>query len=106
MVVNEGGNIGNHGVKAVQSVTMRAISNLISKGGNIDSTSLIGPEEDELNGLLFEDRKRQRSDSSIVINKVQDTNKTNTESGFSGQDYTDSSPNFLATLAQQASHSQ
>lgn len=66
----------------------------------------IGPEEEELNGLSFEEIKRQRSDSRDGSNASKDMNMVNTDLWFSDVDYVESSPNFLARLARQASRQQ
>lgn len=54
---------------------------------------------EELHGLMFEERKRQRSESDGPFDKNTCDNMTNNESGFSKFDYSDSSPQFLATLS-------
>lgn len=65
-----------------------------------------GPQEiEELNGLLFEERKRQRSDSVGTFNKNACDKNTNLDSEFSNLDYTESAPQLFATLAKQASQS-
>lgn len=37
-----------------------------------------GPEDEELNGLMFEERKRQRSDIEVNLDKRNDAIKVNT----------------------------
>lgn len=74
------------------------------KEGNQFKKSGFGPqEEEELSGLMFEERKRQRSENEGLFEKVVSGNNSTTDSGLSGLDYSDSSPQFLAKLAVQAS---
>lgn len=76
------------------------------KEGTSIQNSGIGPQEgDELSGLIFEERKRQRSGDNGLFDKNNNDKMVETGSGFSDLDYSESSPQFLATLPQQASHS-
>ncbi|XP_074344237.1 uncharacterized protein LOC141683421 [Apium graveolens] len=92
----------NQAVISEQTGGASHFSNL--KGGKFCSPTN-GPEEEEMDGLLFEERKRQRSEAVKSPNEI--SNKvTNIESVFSQSDYTESSTTILAKLAQQqASHS-
>lgn len=69
-----------------------------------DNPIFNGPNNEELVGLNVEERKRRRSSPT---DELMDTgggvNMSLTEPGFSKEDYTGSSSNFQATLAQQAS---
>lgn len=102
MPLNMRGKSVNHTVISEQTGGASHISNL--KGGKFCIPSN-GPEEEEMDGLLFEERKRQRSEVVKSPNEI--SNKvTNNESVFSNSDYIESSPTILAKLAQQqASHS-
>lgn len=52
-----------------------------------------GPQEgDELSGLTFEERKRQRSGDNGPFDNSNSNNMVETDSGFSGLDYSESSP--------------
>ncbi|KAK1360611.1 hypothetical protein POM88_045085 [Heracleum sosnowskyi] len=65
-----------------------------------------GPQEDEeLSGLLFEERKRQRSEMDGPFERTIAGNSSKPGSRLSDLDYPESSPQFLATLAMQASQS-
>lgn len=52
-----------------------------------------------MNGLLFEERKRQRSEAGLSPNE-NSKKVSNNESVFSKTDYADSSSTLLAKLAQ------
>lgn len=71
---------------------------------NFNSSSSIGPDKEELLGLNLEERKRRRG---LNENEYMETEGGNvaliTESNLSRIDCTDSSPEFLAKLARQAS---
>lgn len=96
-----GVNVGGEAINSIQAGRFSKISNM--KEGKDKNTVPIGPEEEELNGHSFEERKRQSSDSHDGSCVSKDMNMVNTYLGFSVVDYTESSPNFSATLARQAS---
>lgn len=64
MVVNTGEILGDHAVKTRQAGKVNIISN--SKEGRVSNIINIGPEEEELNGLMFEEWKRQMSDNNEI----------------------------------------
>ena len=99
LVLATGENFGRH---AIISGDIRGANNFSNflKGSSSKNPGIGLQEHDELNGLLFEERKRQRSESSIGFDNNKGGLPLNTKSTFSGLDYSESSPQFLATLAQ------
>lgn len=83
------------------------MANMNSKvvGGNNKPMTPVGPEEEELDGLNLQERKRRRSEAhgynSHVIN-----DKITMEAVLSGNDCTESLNEQTATLAKQASRQQ
>lgn len=75
-------------------------------GGNFKPITTVGPDEEELDGLNLEERKRRRSEAhGYTSNLVIDENTT-METGLSTNDCSDSLNQQTATLAQQASRQQ
>lgn len=72
--------------------------------GTLFSINNIGPTNEELIGLDLEERKRKRIGLSERMDLGVDFLNTQTDSGLSKSDCTDSSDSILAKLAQQASH--
>lgn len=101
-VPDQGKIVGNGATSKGQSNNLT--ENVNNKEEKQVNDVFIGPEEDELNGLLVENWKRPRNESRVVVEKGNNINLANNESGFSNVDYTDFSSSFLATLARQASH--
>ncbi|KAL1803469.1 hypothetical protein ACET3Z_032116 [Daucus carota] len=107
--------IGNQGRdfrgKAHSGAIFSGNDQLIEKSNilavNINSSSPNGPTDEELHGLNIDERKRRRG---LNENEYMETEGGNTsfftESNLSKVDCADSSPEFLATLARQASHPQ
>lgn len=82
-------------------------SNLNSKivGGNNYGLDLNGPEEEELDGLNLEERKRRRSEAHVFNGTGLEKEKNTMEPGLSTADCPDSQTILLAKLTQQASQS-
>lgn len=76
------------------------------KEGNYFSKQTDGPELDELNGLIVEERKRQRTGLNENMDLDKSYNTVTSDSGLSREDCTESSSSDLAKLAQQASQYQ
>lgn len=85
---------------------MHENSNFSTAFSNISTP--IGPTDDELSGLNIEERKRRRSGpvEEHVMDTDRDTRVIFSEAAISNMDCAESSPNFLAKLAKQASQSQ
>ncbi|KAK1383611.1 hypothetical protein POM88_021346 [Heracleum sosnowskyi] len=110
----EGGNFKgvNHGIALRSPINEQAINpgkndmQLVSNNRVLiqDNPIFGGPTNEELVGLNLEERKRRRSSPT---DELMDTNgggnMSITEPGFSRDDYTGSSSNLQAQLAQQAS---
>lgn len=73
--------------------------------GNV-SKEIIGPDPNELDGLIVEERKRQRTGTNDNMDLDKNFNTSKPGSGLSSVDCTESSSHVLATLALQASHRQ
>ncbi|KAL1824155.1 hypothetical protein ACET3Z_010933 [Daucus carota] len=92
--------------KAVTQATFTGGKEGDNNPGTFQNMSSRPQTEEELRGLIFEERKRQRSDSDGPENISNICQQSLTsDAGFSGSDCSRSSPHFLATLAKQASHS-
>lgn len=76
------------------------------RAGNDLSQQNFGPQSGELDGLVVEERKRQRVGLHDNMDLDKNYENTTSDSGLSGRDCTESSTNILATLAQQASQTQ
>ncbi|KAL8149468.1 hypothetical protein AgCh_006469 [Apium graveolens] len=84
---------------------------ILKKSGQL-SIRLNGPEEEEIEGLELDSRKRSRSGPGITMDtndvlvnsEVVIKTKTSNEADLSGMDCSTSTQTVLATLAQQASH--
>ena len=72
----------------------------------MNSFNNYGPEEDELDGLNLEERKRRRSEAHGFISTGFNKETVPMESVLSNVDCTESHTQFLAQLAQQASQQQ
>lgn len=84
----------------------KASKNSKNMGGNFKPITTVGPDEEELDGLNLEERKRRRSEAhGYTSNLVIDENTT-METGLSTNDCSDSLNQQTATLAQQASRQQ
>lgn len=75
-------------------------SNLGGKSKTFESNGL---DPEELYGLNMEERKRQRSEAHITTTKNTKNDTPNSGSTLSGSDCVETTPQFLATLAEQAS---
>lgn len=65
-----------------------------------------GLDSDELYGLNMEERKRQRSEAHVTISQIKQTIVSPMDSTLSNDDCVETSSDFLAKLAEQASHPQ
>lgn len=99
-----GGKLGDNSANQETDSWTKKFSN--TEAGTFPTDKPIGPDAEELSGLLFEERKRKRSDNGGTSVRSIEVSKVIIDSGFSSRDYTESSSNSLAKLAQQASQSQ
>lgn len=90
----------------ISGVTGGNISNSNVVGGNANSLNNNGPEEEELDGLSLEERKRRRSEAHGFISTGINKETSSMDSVLSNGDCSESHTQSLATLAQQASQQQ
>lgn len=94
------------GVATNQGLSVVMGNNLNLMEGNPGTTLVDGPEDDELDGLRLEERKRQRSEAHVYSNMDFDKVNKTTDAVLSHNDCTESHSTYLAKLARQASQSQ
>lgn len=94
------------GVATNQGLSVVVGNNLNLLEGKPGKTLVDGPEDDELDGLPLEERKRQRSEAHVYSNMDFDKVNKTTDAVLSHNDCTKSHSTYLAQLVRQASQSQ